>query len=74
MPYTRSKNNTTLCLCAGISPDGISLFGRCSPAAGFWMVNLKLKTPRKSSSGTKDRKIARALSDSFFPYFYKIFL
>lgn len=67
IPYTLSKNKTTLCLLAGIKPDGISLFGRSSPAAGFWRVNRKLSTPWRSSNGTKDRKIARARKESFFP-------
>lgn len=30
-------------------------------------MNLKLSTPCRSSNGTKERKIALALSDSFLP-------
>ena len=48
-------------------PDGISLLGLSSPAAGFVSVNFKLKTPNKSSRGTKDLRIALALRDSFLP-------
>lgn len=70
IPYTRSKKSTTLCLWPGISPDGMSLFGRSWPAAGFCRVNLRLKTPCRSSRGTNDRRIALARNDSFLPYKY----
>lgn len=68
MPYTLSRKRTTDCLWPGMRPEGISDFGRSSPAAGFWRVNLKLSTPCRSSNGTRDLRIARALSDSFLPY------
>lgn len=67
MPYTRSKKSTTLCLCPGISPEGMSLFGRIWPAAGFWSTNLRLRTPCRSSRGTSERRMARARNDSFLP-------
>lgn len=68
IPYTLSRKRTTDCLCAGINPEGVSDFGRSSPAAGFCRVKRKLNTPCKSSKGTSDRRIARARKDSFFPY------
>lgn len=74
MPYTRSKNSTTLCLCPGISPEGMSLFGRSWPAAGFCSVNLRLRTPCRSSSGTSERRMALARNDSFFPYRQKKYI
>lgn len=49
-----------LCLLPGMRPDGISLLGRSSPAAGFVRVNLRLSTPCRSSRGTSDRRMALA--------------
>ena len=71
IPYTRSRNNTMLCLWPGINPDGISLLGFVSPAAGLSKVNRRESTPWRSSNGTKDLSIALARRDSFLPLLLK---